>query len=376
MKGLIESPSNKAIKILKDIKSYISLQKNTRNNIQSDIDWIIESINSYSMYKYEIMDKDNINILTEENHQVKQLIESMETYNSEIEKIKKEYETLYIKANKIEGKIGILQMPSIKMKKIVFVNNNNRSMQMPKKNKIINRCIINFPSISKKREENLSFSNFVVKNTRNIYSCEKQFNYDMNIRNHPFINYSNTSSDYLINVRLPRSKENKNKKFFHFNTEKNKKYNKSISFIKDKNFSNSNENKKYPFVYCEEILNRNNYDLKNILEKDFNLFELKEIIGHENILPIMGKTILSAFGIDNRIISTTKLESFLTSVSNTYLKSTLYHNSLHGSDVTHTISMIFLNSNAEDVIGTRVLDIISIIIGYNYILIIELWVMI
>ena len=55
----------------------------------------------------------------------------------------------------------------------------------------------------------------------------------------------------------------------------------------------------------ETILSKNTLHVKRILEKYFNIFELKKIIGHENFLPIMGKTILDAFGlINDKIIST------------------------------------------------------------------------
>jgi len=114
----------------------------------------------------------------------------------------------------------------------------------------------------------------------------------------------------------------------------------------------------------ETILSKSNFDPKSILEKDFNIFELKKLIGHENVLPLMGKTILDAFGlINDKIISTKKLNAFLISVSNQYFISTLYHNSMHGADITQTISLFFLNSNAEQVCDTNVLDLLSIIIA-------------
>ena len=113
----------------------------------------------------------------------------------------------------------------------------------------------------------------------------------------------------------------------------------------------------------ETILSKNNFDVKSILEKDFNIFELKKIIGHENVLPIMRKTILDAFGlINDKIISTKKLKAFLISVPNHYYILILYHNSMHGAE-TQTISLFFLNSNAEQICDKNVLDLLSIIIA-------------
>ena len=56
----------------------------------------------------------------------------------------------------------------------------------------------------------------------------------------------------------------------------------------------------------ETILSKNTLHLKRILEKYFNIFELKKIISHENVSPIMGKTILDAFGLINDKIILTK----------------------------------------------------------------------
>ena len=78
----------------------------------------------------------------------------------------------------------------------------------------------------------------------------------------------------------------------------------------------------------------------------------------------MGKVLLDGLGLKSeKIISVEKLEPFLQQVSSQYLTTTLYHNSLHGSDVTHTTSLFFLNSNAEKLIETNVLDLLSIIIS-------------
>ena len=78
----------------------------------------------------------------------------------------------------------------------------------------------------------------------------------------------------------------------------------------------------------------------------------------------MGYVILKTLGlIDSKIISTRKLDSFLTTVSDNYKVTTLYHNSLHGADVTQSLCVYFLNSNAEEICETTVLDLLGIIIS-------------
>ena len=120
----------------------------------------------------------------------------------------------------------------------------------------------------------------------------------------------------------------------------------------------------YSSSQMEKALLDINYNPNKILTKTFNIFELKEIIGQDNVLPIMGKTILDAFGLySNDIISTEKLDPFLVAISNQYLHTTLYHNSMHGADVTQSVCLYFLNSNAEEVCQSLVLDLLGILIA-------------
>ena len=78
----------------------------------------------------------------------------------------------------------------------------------------------------------------------------------------------------------------------------------------------------------------------------------------------MGRVILENLGLlDEEILNTAKLDKFLISVSNQYKQETLYHNALHGSDVTHSVYIFFTHSNAEKIAKTNVLDLLSIIIA-------------
>ena len=119
-----------------------------------------------------------------------------------------------------------------------------------------------------------------------------------------------------------------------------------------------------PLLNLQGVLNKSNFNQKLIMEKDFNIFDLEKKVGHSNVLPIMGRTMLDSFGlIDEKIMPIDKLDSFLISIANQYLTSTLYHNSLHGADITQTICLFFNNSNAEEVCHTQAIDLLSIIIA-------------
>jgi hypothetical protein len=78
----------------------------------------------------------------------------------------------------------------------------------------------------------------------------------------------------------------------------------------------------------------------------------------------MGRVMLDSFGlINDKIMPIEKLDVFLYSVANQYLTTTLYHNSLHGADITQTICIFFNNSNAEEICHTKAIDLLSIIIA-------------
>lgn len=98
--------------------------------------------------------------------------------------------------------------------------------------------------------------------------------------------------------------------------------------------------KGYDFSKLQNKLIHEGFDIsKSITEKNFNIFDLKDLIGYNNVLPIMGRVILENLGLlDEEILNTAKLDKFLVSVSNQYKQETLYHNSMHGSDVTQCYS--------------------------------------
>ena len=67
--------------------------------------------------------------------------------------------------------------------------------------------------------------------------------------------------------------------------------------------------------------------------------------------------------IDSKIICVKKLSSFLTTVSQGYLESTLYHNSLHGADVCHSLFLYITTTNIEEICESSVLDILGLVVS-------------
>ena len=193
----------------------------------------------------------------------------------------------------------------------------------------------------------------------NIVSLSVQANNDLN--EEKLENSNKTSKKYLKTEKMQsQSPERKEKKV---TINENQPLD-SNNLNKSKNKINTSIRKKRESVPLVTFINEHINDVKDITSFDFNIFELKKKIGYDNILPIMGFAILKTLGLaDNKIISIKKLKPFLKSVSNSYLKTTLYHNSLHGADVTQSLMVFFLNSNSEEICETTVLDILGMILS-------------
>ena len=239
---------------------------------------------------------------------------------------------------------------STKVKK-KFSNNNAKLLvsfdqnYMNKKNKNI------FPSVQK-ISITINNDNRSIKNLKNSTKRKSPKNYN-SINS---VNISLTNSIVCPNNNNLSNYRRKSNKTIE-------EYEKIAS--KSKSKKNIPHIKECPYIKIQNKLMHEGYDIsKLITEKNFDIFELKDLIGHNNVLPILGRAILENLGLlDERILNTYKLENFLISVSNTYIPEALYHNSIHGSDVTHSVYSFFTHSNIEKVAKTNVLDLLSIIIA-------------
>ena len=163
---------------------------------------------------------------------------------------------------------------------------------------------------------------------------------------------ANNSEKNIINKNKIAKKEENNKIL-----EENKN---NVNNTNEKNIKKPNSSQ----ISISNLVDKYFAEVKMITDKDFHIFDFKDKVGHKNVLPIMGYVILKTLGlIDSKIISTKKLDSFLTTVSDNYKMATLYHNSLHGADVTQSLCVYFLNTNAEEICETTVLDLLGMIVS-------------
>ena len=397
--NIITTPYEKVLTIINDAIRYISMSSKTQGKLIKELGWVIKVITSHSLYTYELKDNDMIEKYSHENPDFKQFVDFINEYNEDVIEMNKKTNIINSKTLKMSNQLNI---PSFKLKKKeLFTSNTNLSFL--KRNK------------EQMKNDNLTYSyspNEIIKNSKNLQLNSLRDVLKSSKSPNP-ISLPSTNNSTYINLK------NQYKKKPHLNsmdlTKKGKSmkleyFSKSINLISNNNINyndqyQSNKNlkeivimpdiiynnnceikaktekvkKKYPristvsfptqaientFITINKLITENNYDPKQILSKDFNIFQLKSLIGYENVLPLMGKTILEAFGLTSpNIIQSDKLDSFLYTICKQYNEKVLYHNAMHGADVTQTVSLIFLKSKAEKICDTNVLDILSIFIA-------------
>jgi len=225
----------------------------------------------------------------------------------------------------------------------------------------------------------------------NLYKTARQGPLQFNFNNKNKYAYTNTkislslqTNNEINDERLEKINNNHKISKNHFKTEKayvpsrSNEYKKST--LRNIKIENNNANKEHPnfnkhhfdinskkieiHIPLDSLINERYQELEKISTLDFNIFELKKKIGYNNVLPLLGYTILQILGlVDNKIISTKKLESFLKTVSDNYKETTLYHNSIHGADVSQSLLVFCLNSNMEEICETTVLDLLGMILS-------------
>ena len=369
--SIITTPYEKVLSIINEAKSFINMMSKNQTKLIRGLEWVIKVITSHSLYRYELKDNEMIEKYSKENPNFKQFVDFVYEYNEEVIEMNKKKNLINTQSVILSN--DFLRKPSFKLKRNNF-HQSLKSNTPVRRNKTNNNKLYNdsFSSTGIKiHPTNISINSLkgmVKTNTNNNFNKPiSQFN-----KNSPM----GKSTEIKINTQFQKFQQNKELNILNNSNSSN--INNTLNSINNNN-SYSNKEKIRPqsqksknqkpkfensFNYIEKCIQIANFSPKEILEKNFNIFELKKIIGHTNVLPLMGKTILEAFGLlDDSIISTNKLEKFLYSITNQYLTTTLYHNSMHGADVTHTICLFFLNSNAEEICSTNVLDLLSILIA-------------
>ena len=424
--SFITTPYERVLSIINEAKTFILSLTSTQQELIKGLDWAIKVISSHNLYAYELKDEE-ASKENEQSEDFKQFVKFVNSYNNEIDntnkkqtgkgksflisslnlkrpsalkyslhKVEEEKEQKNIEEktdNKNEKKrnshshsqnIKIKEEKNTNSKNKANTNANNSNLNSSKKTEQLKSAGKNNKKILK-NDKNENSKN--LKNSKNIKSKKKMKPLSP-IR--PIKKYINevlaqkTEEKEKAEKKMSLSKSQQKttttpkeqsspkpqkvlKTFKRLKTEtldvkanlmKKEKSNNVEKISLNKSFT------KYSSNLMEKALLDINYPPSRIIEKTFNIFELKEIIGQDNVLPIMGKVILDSFGLySDDIISTEKLDPFLVSISNQYYKTTLYHNSMHGADVTQSLCLYFQNSNAEEICQSLVLDLLGILIA-------------
>ena len=416
--SIIITPYEKVLAILNNVKQYINSTSKRQTKLLRSLDWVIKVITSHSLYAYELKEKDLINKLSKENADFKNFVDFVSKYNEQVIEMNKK--NIILGAKTIEVANDLLLKPSINLKKPL--DRPSTPNKKIKKIKLTKSCkidesnsnngkfiqkysvkVLDNHEIKKKKfdRSNTNNNNQMFQGLKNTSKSNKNLRFEKisltakinneNLAKKKSDGIKETKTFYIdINkLNTPKdSKKNINKStIIHNNNIESLEsylYNNTSTDIDSfniidnlKKLRNSGEINKqrlslpfnysfnsFPFLSLQQLLNEPNFNPKIIMEKEFNIFDLEKKVGHKNVLPIMGRTMLDSFGlIDEKIMPVDKLEPFLISVANQYLTSTLYHNSLHGADITQTICLFFNNSNAEEICHTQAIDLLSIIIA-------------
>ena len=397
IKNIIETPYQRVLSILQETMKALNSASKVQSKLFTELQWVVKIIKSHLLYSYEIKEKTYVAELSKNDPDFKQFVDFVTEYNEQVIQMNK-------KNNFITNEL--LQKPSFKLKRQFFTSNqkvclsnkrsNSNDINNSQKEKITINCLkkvmkqaylnktqnnngliinINDNRIFNNQIVNKNNSNFLspaLYKNNNLYSKSKvntglfsHYNSFAGKGQYNSRNRQITSLNILkpFNSNLSNDNTNYLNKINFLNKNNNFKKNNNINNLKVKN-SEIDSLEKYSYIYIDHLLKQYNFDTKRITEKDFNIFDLKKIVGQSNVLPLMGRVILETFGLkDDKIINVNKLDTFLNAVSSQYLITTLYHNNMHGADVTQTICLFFLNSNAEKMFQTTVLDLLSIFIA-------------
>ena len=262
---------------------------------------------------------------------------------------------------------------------------NNSNYLINKLTKINNNSKKKFNKNNQKFLVSFNHSNYLNKKTKNMFPSVQKISITINNDNNGDKNLSDynqrkTSNNHYnsvnsVNISLTNSivySNNNSSSNNSTNINSTNNNRKESHKKKSQNLPSKAKSRKYiphfkefSYLKFENKLIHEGYDIsKLITEKNFDIFKLKDLIEYNNVLPMVGRTILENLGLlDEDILNTSKLDQFLISVSNEYKQKTLYHNSMHGSDVTHSVYIFITHSNAEKIAKTNVLDLLSIIIA-------------
>ena len=263
-------------------------------------------------------------------------------------------------------------------------NNNNINHPISNKKKKVKELSIDSQSSSKNNliNKNSLFNNYRIHSTANANiksnnnkSFPKQKKKVRTFGDNNYLNSNNQQLEKIISLPIIQ---------FNFNGGVNIDKYKINLFNKKNNYNVKNQKKENEITNKKVVTfgNEINYkipkipvyltygiDINSIFDfQNFNIFNLKDKLGLENVMPFLGKEIIKKINIMH-FFDESKLDNFLMVLSKSYQNTkALYHTSLHGVDVCYSTLLILTYFNSDenkikDISQFSQLDIISLIIA-------------
>ena len=412
---VFETTYEKVLSIINKVKDFI--KKNTQNfdKIIDDLEWVRKVIINKTLYTYEVSKEK----LSEGNTKFSDFITK---YNEELLNLNKKHvlvrDILSITTNKEFAKKPSLVLQKFSTDELTKENyyknesknlvlnplgkwildiyhkshlddareNNNRNLarsietsnrlNLPKEynqRRKETKSLTSYKNrnINRYKDNNMHMSTSLTSITNNKNSIEENKDKDKNKNKTNKSNKINRTRNKNNNIMALMKNKKINlystrkamERYFKNEMEQKRKKNMQKSLAKDKNKTNNTVKITNP-QYLNNLINKNFEFMKTITDKNFNIFNLKKLVGQKNVLPLMCHFMFKILGLINpKIICIKKLIPFLTTVSEGYLETTLYHNSLHGADVCHSLFIYVLNSNIEEICETSILDLLGLIVS-------------
>ena len=261
------------------------------------------------------------------------------------------------------------------------INNKNNNYPISTKKKKIKEISIDSQSSSKNNliNKNSLFNDYRIHSTANSNikskinkSFPKQRKNVKTLGNNNFLNNKNQQLEKIISLPIIQ---------FNFNGGVNIDKYKINLFNRKSNYDLKNPkkekeiNNKKLVTFGKEITYKipkipkyltYGIDINSIFDfHNFNIFNLRDKLGLENVMPFLGKEIIKKINIMN-FFDESKLDNFLMVLSKSYQNTkALYHTSLHGVDVCYSTLLIltYLKNDENMIKDISQLDIISLIIS-------------
>ena len=232
-----------------------------------------------------------------------------------------------------------------KTKNLCDINNVYLNLEKDKNNKpkvklvhFMNEGNIGINSVTAKQKPNNKKSNLKMKKTQSKRELTKNNSPESNISKiFESPNKSRDSSSSLSKTETSTIRNKSNGIKFRVREEHKTTNNITINNMKNKN----------DILYDNIKLD---LSYNNINNRDFDIFDFSIIVGKEYVLPLIGNYIFNYYNF-NEFMKLKNFRNWCQKISNGYINTNYYHNSIHAADITHTCHIYFKEGCINEKIG-------------------------